>query len=560
LVQSSMKFFIVGVVLAVSHAVQAVWPMPKSYKTGTSTLTLAPEFNIEFNSFGAPNDLRDAVRRAQDQIRTDKHQRLVVDRGAADAKTFGRAKRLTKLGLFLNAAPGYKSRSIAEEAVLELGSRDEAYTLEIPADGGAAKLSASSALGLFRGLATFTQLWYTLDNTIYTVEAPISIQDSPAFPYRGFMLDTARNYFPVDDIKRTLDSMSSVKINTLHWHIVDSQSFPLRLNDFKELADTGAYSPSQIYSEDNLKDVISYANARGIDVMLEIDTPGHTSVISKSHPEFIACPEAAPWYNYANEPPAGQLRLTQQPVIDFTAKLFTSLLTKVTSPYFSTGGDEINSRCYTEDPVVSKDLAAKGQSLDQALDNFTNQTHAAILKLNKTPVVWQEMVLDHPITSLSKKAIIMVWISSSDVRAVADKGFRIIHSPSDYFYLDCGVGGWVGNNPDGNSWCSPFKTWQHAYSFNPLANLTDTQAKLVLGGQQLLWTEQSDPNNLDIMAWPRAAASAEVFWTGTQAGPLDVKAALPRLHDLRYRLVQRGVKAVALQPHWCALRPHACDL
>ena len=89
------------------------------------------------------------------------------------------------------------------------------------------------------------------------------------------------------------------------------------------------------------------------------------------------------------EPPAGQLRLTQQPVIDFTAKLFTTLLSKVPGQYFSTGGDEINARCYNEDPVVSKDLAAKGQTLAQALDVFTNQTHAAILKMNKTPVVWQ---------------------------------------------------------------------------------------------------------------------------------------------------------------------------
>ena len=174
----NMKFFAVGIVLAITHATQALWPLPKSYQTGSSTLTLAPEFNIEI-TFDAPNDLHDAVHHAHDQIKSDKHQRLVVDRGAADSKNFSGAKRLIKL--FLNAAPGYASRSIAEEAVLELGSRDEAYTLKIPADGGFANLSASSALGLFRGLSTFTQLWYTYDNTIYTNETPISIQDSPAY-------------------------------------------------------------------------------------------------------------------------------------------------------------------------------------------------------------------------------------------------------------------------------------------------------------------------------------------------------------------------------------------
>ena len=122
---------------------------------------------------------------------------------------------------------------------------------------------------------------------------------------------------------------------------------------------------------------------------------------------------------------------------------------------------------------------------------------------------------------------------------------------------DCGGGGWVGANPNGNSWCDPFKTWQLAYSFDPVANLTSAEAALVLGGQHLLWTEQSGPSNLDPIVWPRAASSAELFWSG-QGG--NVSAALPRLHDVAFRMQQRGVAAINLQPLWCALRPGACDL
>lgn len=98
---------------------------------------------------------------------------------------------------------------------------------------------------------------------------------------------------------------------------------------------------------------------------------------------------------------------------------------------------------------------------------------------------------------------------------------------------------------------------QQAYTFDPLANLTAAQAPLVLGGQQLLWTEQSGPENLDPITWPRAAASAEVFWTGPGG---NVSAALPRLHELGYRMRTRGVQAINLQPEWCALRSYACDL
>jgi len=175
----------------------------------------------------------------------------------------------------------------------------------------------------------------------------------------------------------------------------------------------------------------------------------------------------------------------------------------------------------------------------------------------KTTVVWEEMVLDFTLPALSNDTIVMVWISSEDAAAVASLGFRIVQAPSNYFYLDCGGGGWVGDFPAGNSWCDPFKTWSNAYSFDPLANLTAEQATLVLGGEQLLWTEQSHASNLDPIVWPRAAASAEIFWSGAGG---NVDTALPRLHDVAFRMAQRGVGAIPLQPMWCALRPFVCDL
>ena len=121
--------------------------------------------------------------------------------------------------------------------------------------------------------------------------------------------------------------------------------------------------------------------------------------------------------------------------------------------------------------------------------------------------------------------------------------------------------------PSRNSWCDPFKTWQKSYSFDPFANLTSEQQKLILGGESLLWTEQSSPENLDPIVWPRAASAAEIYWTGAtlpdgnvRNGVEGVRAALPRLHDIAYRMRQRGIRAIALQPEWCARRPGACDV
>ncbi|ETW82220.1 glycoside hydrolase family 20 protein [Heterobasidion irregulare TC 32-1] len=554
-----MMIALLGIAIAslISPAV-AVWPQPRTVNTGSEPLRLSPTFSIQLAISNAPADLRDAVHRSQSFLQSDKLERLVVGRGASDAQAIAGAHTLPSLTITLSTQNGKTvvPASITDEARAPLGSRDEAYTLGVPSDGTSATLTANSTLGLFRGLTTFEQMWYWWDSEIYTLEAPITIEDAPVYPYRGFMLDTARNFFPVDDIKRTLDAMSWVKLNTLHWHATDSQSFPLEIPGFTELSEKGAYSSSSVYHTDDISDIVAYAGARGIDVLVEIDTPGHTAVMSQSHPEFVACAETTPWASFANEPPAGQLRLASPSVIKFTASLFSALAKLFPSTLISSGGDEVNTNCYTQDAETQQQLDATGQNLAQALDSFVGSVHEAIRGSGKTPVVWEEMVLDYNVT-LPNDTVVMVWISSENAAAVAQKGYRFVHAASDYFYLDCGAGEWIGADIDGNSWCDPFKTWQKSYSFNPTANLSEAEASLVLGGEHCLWTEQSSPSNLDSITWPRAASGAELFWTGPGG---NVSSALPRLHDVAYRMEKRGVKVIKLQPEWCALRPGVCDL
>lgn len=244
--------------------------------------------------------------------------------------------------------------------------------------------------------------------------------------------------------------------------------------------------------------------------------------------------------------------------MNFTASLLTDIAKTLPSYYFSTGGDEINTKCYSDDYLTQQQLNSTDMTLNGALDTFMQTTHGALMAQGKTPVVWQEMALDWNIT-LSNETIVMIWISSEDAVAVAEMGFRIIQAPSNYFYLNNGAGGWLGD--DATGWSDSFNTWSMSYTFDPLANLTEAQYELVLGGEQLLWSEQSGPQNVDSIVWPRAASSAEIFWSAKQptGAPLNVTEALPRLHDVRYRMVQRGVNAIPLQPQWCALQPDACD-
>ncbi|EJC98421.1 beta-hexosaminidase [Fomitiporia mediterranea MF3/22] len=539
----------------------ALWPLPRNFSSGDSSLILTNDFSIEV-SFETPSDLKDAISRTISYLHNDKLQPLTVDRGASLVGNISSSPHLSSL--LLSLSEGSNVSAISEEAVKLPKERDESYILSIPSEGGQATLTANTTLGLFRGLTTFSQLWYTVDNTTFAIGAPWEIYDSPAFPYRGFMLDTARNYFPVDDINRLLDTMSWVKLNQFHWHIVDSQSFPLKLPNFPEIANAGAYSNDSIYTAEDVLKVVTFAASRGIDVLVEIDTPGHTSAIAYSHPEHVACAGKSPWLTYANEPPAGQLRIASDDTVNFTARLLSDVAKLFPSRLFSTGGDEINAQCYEDDEKTQKSLS--GKTIEQALDGFTNVTHGAIRELGKTPVVWEEMILQHNV-SLGNDTVVMVWISSDNVKAVAEKGFQIVHAASDYFYLDCGAGEWLGADPSGNSWCDPFKTWQKTYTFDPYANLTSSQHSLILGGESLLWTEQSGPENMDTIIWPRAASAAEVFWTGdTLPGGVNrmslegVQSALPRLHDWSFRARARGVRTISLQPLWCVLRPGVCDL
>ncbi|TBU57872.1 N-acetylhexosaminidase [Dichomitus squalens] len=544
----------------------ALWPIPSSLSRGATAVKLSSVFDIHIDISSPPADLVAAVSRTRSRITTDRFQRLVIGRSTTDISSISSARTLTSLSLALH--PGSLVRSIADETNQPITSRSEVYSLAITGDRPSAILIANSTLGLFRGLATFEQLWYDLNGTKYLLDGGIDIVDQPAFPYRGFSFDTSRNFYPVADILRTIDAMSWVKLSILYWHVIDSQSFPLHVEAYPELAEKGAYSAEEIYSQNDIRTIVQYANERGVDVVMELDSPGHTTAIGAAHPELIACAAKSPWASYASEPPAGQLRIASPATVEFAKTLFDSVASVLPSKMMSSGGDEVNLPCWEEDEETETDLAERNITIADALNDFVQAVQGVITSHGKTPFIKSDMVLTHNVPVVND-TVVVVWQTSEDAVSVAERNLRFIHQPSNYFYLDCGAGEWLGNDVLGNSWCDPFKTWQRAYSFDPLANLTEDQHHLVLGGQMPIWSEQSSPENLDPIIWPRLAVAAEVFWTGAtlpdgspRLGPnaTSGRNALARLNELRYRLVDRGVSAIALQPKWCVLRPGECDL
>lgn len=201
---------------------------------------------------------------------------------------------------------------------------DESYELII--EQGIASITSRSTLGSIRALQTFEQLFYASSNhsSVYTPNTPLHISDRPKWTHRGLLLDIARNVFSRQDVLRTIDAMASTKLNRLHIHATDSQSWPIEVPGLPRLALEGAYHMDQIWSAKDLRLVQRYGIARGVSVFLEIDMPGHTASVAHAYPDLIAAFDELDWSTFAAEPLSGQFKLDSPTVYRFVDKLFVS--------------------------------------------------------------------------------------------------------------------------------------------------------------------------------------------------------------------------------------------
>lgn len=452
-----------------------------------------------------------------------------------------------------------------------VGEVNESYTLSITEDG-AVHITAASSNGVLYALETFTQLFYQHSQStsgVYTPYAPVAIQDTPKFSHRGLNLDVARNFYPKDDILRTIDALAWNKFNRLHLHVTDSQSWPLEIPALPDLAKKGAYRNDLFYSCSDIEDIQLYGLSRGVEVYVEIDMPGHTASIALSDPELIAAFNIQPeWSTYANEPPSGQLKLNSPAVYAFLEKLWNDLLPRVSpySAYFHTGGDELNKQVYNLDPTVQSNLSSVIQPLLQKLVDFN---HDKLRANGLTPIVWEDMLLVWNLT-LGSDVIVQTWEKNDSLALTVAKGHKAVAGYYNFWYLDCGKGQWLDFYPASAAtywpfpdYCSPTKNWRLIYSYDPLSGIPANATHLVLGGEVHMWSEQTDGINLDDMIWPRASAAGEVLWSGAknEAGENRSQVeASPRLSEIRERMVLRGVRARPVQMVFCTQNGTQCAL
>ncbi|KAK3085925.1 hypothetical protein FSP39_010784 [Pinctada imbricata] len=437
---------------------------------------------------------------------------------------------------------------------------DESYDVFVKKTGS--YIWANEVWGALRGLETFSQLVFRgPDDVLYIKDSVIN--DYPRFPHRGLLIDSSRHFIFKEVIYDVLEGMAQNKMNVLHWHIVDDQSFPYQSKIYPDLSEKGAYHPSFVYSHEDIADIIEYARMRGVRIMPEFDTPGHTYSWGLSHPEIMTqCYQGAhPVNGYV-----GPLDPSKNHTYSFLKNLFREILHVFQDQYIHLGGDEVPMTCWSSNPDVLKLLNTLNGKPDAPINLQNNDPYMYSYDIRKVLefyekrltrdlkdlgkarkndvrfVMWQEIMNNN--VQLPNDTIIQIWQGDmGDVQRAIDMGYNTLYSTC--WYLDLIEYG---------------TKWPKYYNCDPADNTMGYQIdeKKVLGGEACLWAEYIDNENLMTTLWPRASAVAERLWSSKDVRDLD--SAGKRLSEHRCRMLGRGLSVAHISgPDYCLRRGHRRD-
>lgn len=402
------------------------------------------------------------------------------------------------------------------------GMGEEAYGLDV--EQGQARISATGDAGLFYGAVTLWQL-LTPDGARGPVTLPaVRIDDRPQFAWRGLMLDSARHFQSPSEVEQLIDWMSLHKLNVLHWHLVDDQGWRLQIRKYPQLTAVGAWrtppagspdataGPSAryggFYTQEQVRAIVAHAAARHITIVPEIEMPGHAVAALLAYPEFGAGEPANPatQTNWGGFP---YVYNVDDKTFGFLEDVLTEVMALFPGRYIHIGGDEAAKERWNSTPAAQARLHALGQSDPAALQaDFTRRIAGFLDAHGRRLVGWDEVLQGG---ELPPNAVVMSWHGVDGALAAAAKGHDAVLAPAPVLYFDNRQAA-DPREPPGRGF---LVTLHDVYSFNPLpAAVTPEAARHLLGLQGNLWTEhiRTFPQ-LQAMAFPRAAAVAEVAWS-----------------------------------------------
>lgn len=482
-----------------------IWPIPSEFTKGAKSIYVFPSCDIFYPESPVPSIIGEAIER---------YCHLTFPH--ITHEEMGKDTMLHKL--FINWLE-------KDDSFPQVGT-DESYVLNIT-DGAIGTLQANTVYGVLRGLETFSQLvTFNFDSKLYEIhQAPWKIKDKPRFPHRGLMIDTARHFETLASLRHIIDSLSYAKMNVLHWHMSDAQSFPFESRTYPKLWN-GAYSDFEKYTQEDIADVVEYARMRGVRVMVEFDMPGHADSWCKGYPEV--CPSAT-----CTQP----LNVAK----NATFELISSVLNECTGgkksepgapsglfpdDFIHLGGDEVNTACWMSTPEISSWLTAQNMTADDGYAYFLNKVATIASSQGRRPVQWSE-AFDHFKKKLLKGTIVHIWKAVTNVTEVLADGYNVLLN--------------VGN--DIHSWYldNVNVKWDSVYMKEPCGNVPDDLCPLILGGHGEMWGERVDASDVQQTVWPRLAAIAERLWSPREYN--STTKALPRIEYFRCLLNRRGIES-----------------
>ncbi len=447
---------------------------------------------------------------------------------------------ITNFAQQLSLVTGKKSATDMKTAkkgfifILDSSVQEEAYSLTVTKKS--AVVRASSLRGVNYAIQTIKQM---LPVEIFGKEEAakkdwnlmcVEINDFPRFGYRGFLLDVARNFYTVDEVKKYLDIMEVHKLNKFHWHLTDDQGWRIEIKKYPRLTEVGSIRKESFighpsfsnefdgtpyggyYTQEQIKEIVAYAASKGIDVIPEIDLPGHMQAALASYPE-LGCTGGpyevlTRWIVSKDVLCAGN-----EKTFEFLEDVLTEVTELFPYKYIHIGGDECPKDSWRKCPKCQakiKELGLKNEgrfNAEHYLQSYVMERVNAFLAGKGRKVIGWDEILEGKI---GKTATIMSWRGTSGGQKAARLGNDVIMSPNSHSYVDRYLAPEIWTEPVTMGGFVPI---ERAYSFEPQAGLNDEEKTHILGVQANMWTEYiSDTEYLEYMLNPRLAAISEVQW------------------------------------------------
>lgn len=413
--------------------------------------------------------------------------------------------------------------------------KESGYTLNIT--NKKVLVQAKTKKGIFYASQSLRQLLPAsiesteiVENQEWTLPG-LHIKDYPRYAWRGYMQDVSRTFYDTEVIKKYLDVMALYKMNVFHWHLTDDQGWRIEIKKYPKLTsplttvfDESENQPSKrsgYFTQEEIKEIVEYAQKRNITIVPEIDVPGHTWPVLLIHPNLGVNDNTSPhyifpfvssWKYWGNQFTPNTLDPTKEEVYTFLKSVFTEVSELFPGDYIHFGGDEIQFKLWEKEPHVQQFMKEEGlANVEQLQSYFVQRISAIIEDLGKKPIGWNDILADYK--TLPKETAIMSWLGEAAMKEATNHGFKAVATPSSHLYLDITQ----ADRNDGTSSDLAYpniNSIDRIYAYNPSHGLSKKEKKLVMGVQANMWTALAqEVKEMNVQVFPRLLAVAEIGWT-----------------------------------------------